>query len=237
MSSITAPLTTPVPKHIAIIMDGNRRWAKKNNLNPSEGHKAGAKNLEDIVEHAAKLGIKHVTVYALSTENWRKRTKEEVTGIFRLLINYLQRKRQMLRKSGIRIVILGDFHAFPLRVRLALKKALSLLVPQENLKFNIALNYGGRDEIVHAIKNIIKDKVKPNDITEDLVAKYLYTHDQPDPDLIIRPGGEKRLSNFLLWQASYSEFYFTDTLWPDFGPKELEKAIAYYQSRERRLGK
>lgn len=226
-----------IPPHIAIIMDGNRRWAKAKNLSTTDGHRAGANNLEKITAHAAKLGIKHVTVYSLSTENWKKRSLEEVRGIFGLLIEFVRTKSEIFRKSGIRFRVLGDHSAFPSKVKQAIKKMLNIVLPQEKLVLNVALNYGGRDEMLTAIKNIVKDKIDPKDITEELVSKYLYTTGQPDPDLVIRPGGEKRISNFLLWQSSYSEFYFTDVLWPDFGPEELEKAIYEYQQRERRMGK
>ena len=226
-----------LPKHIAIIMDGNRRWAQKKGLSVNEGHKAGAENLQKIVNYCRDLGIKHLTVYALSTENWRKRSIQEVRGIFNLLLQVIKEKAEEYRKSGIRFFVLGNFQAFPLKVKNAIKKILDIVLDNERIKFNVALNYGGRDEIVHAIKNIIKDGVPAHKINEELVSKYLYTNGQPDPDLIIRPGGEYRLSNFLLWQMSYAELYFTDILWPDFTPKELEKAIIWYQQRHRRMGK
>ena len=225
-----------IPKHVAIIMDGNRRWAKKKGLTVTEGHKAGADNLVKIVEHCEKLGVKHLTVYALSTENWRKRAKSEVRGIFNLLIKIVREKKQEYRKKGIKFFVLGNFQAFPLRVRRAVEEMLKIVKKHERMKFNVALNYGGRDELVRAIKKMMKDGVKPSKVNEELVSHYLYTNGQPDPDLTIRTGGEVRLSNFLLWQVSYSELYFTDTLWPDFGPKELEKAIFNYQQRERRFG-
>ena len=226
-----------LPKHIAIIMDGNRRWAVKKGLSASDGHKAGAQNLEKIVNYCRDIGIKNITVYALSTENWRHRSAEEVKGIFNLLINVVKTKRQEYKKSGIKFFVLGNFQAFPFKVKNALKKILNTVLDDERIKFNVALNYGGRDEIVNAIKNIVKDGVKAHEINEELVSKYLYTKDQPDPDLITRPGGEFRLSNFLLWQMSYAELFFTDILWPDFTPKELEKAIYWYQQRDRRMGK
>ena len=226
-----------LPKHIAIIMDGNRRWAAKRGLKPSEGHKAGAENLQNIVNYCRDIGVKNITVYALSTENWRKRSAEEVKGIFNLLVNVVKTKRQEYQKAGIKFFVLGNFQAFPFKVKNAIKKILDMVLDNERIKFNVALNYGGRDEIVHAIQNIIKDGIKPNQVNEELVSKYLYTQGQPDPDLIIRPGGEYRLSNFLLWQMSYAELYFTNILWPDFTPKELEKAIYWYQQRDRRLGK
>jgi len=226
-----------LPKHIAIIMDGNRRWAAKRELPAGEGHKAGAQNLEKIVDYCRDIGIKNITVYALSTENWRKRSAEEVKGIFNLLINIVKTKHQEYQKAGIKFFVLGNFQAFPFKVKNAIKRILDMVLDDERIKFNVALNYGGRDEIVNAIKNIVKDGVKAHEINEELVSKYLYTKGQPDPDLIIRPGGEFRLSNFLLWQMSYAELYFTNILWPDFTPKELEKAIYWYQQRDRRLGK
>lgn len=225
-----------IPKHIAIIMDGNRRWAAKRGLSPTQGHEAGVKNLNKIVDHCRNLGVKHITVYALSTENWRKRAKSEVKGIFALLIKICKEKKQDYQKKGIKFFVLGNFQAFPLKVRRAIGEIVKIVKKNELIKFNVALNYGGRDEIIRAIKNIIKDEVPSSKINEKLVSKYLYTNGQPDPDLIIRTGGEIRVSNFLLWQSSYSELYFTDTLWPAFGPKKLEKAILDYQNRDRRFG-
>lgn len=226
-----------LPKHIAIIMDGNRRWARKKGLPDGKGHEAGAQNLQQIVAYCRDIGIKHLTVYALSTENWKKRSPEEVRGIFNLLIRIVKEKAEEYRKSGVKFFVLGNFQAFPLKVKEAIKKILKMVVVDEKIRFNVALNYGGRDEIVTAIKEIVKDKVPASKINEELVSKYLYTKDQPDPDLIIRPGGEFRLSNFLLWQMSYAELYFTDTLWPDFTPKKMEEALYWYQDRERRMGK
>jgi len=226
-----------LPKHIAIIMDGNRRWAKQEGLPDGKGHEAGAANLQKIVEYCRDIGIRHLTVYALSTENWRKRAPMEVKGLFQLLIRIVREKAEQYRKSGIKFFVLGNFQAFPFKVRDAIKKILSLAIVEEKIQFNIALNYGGRDEIVNAIKRMVKDKIPADKIDEKLVSNYLYTKDQPDPDLIIRPGGELRLSNFLLWQMSYAELYFTDILWPDFSPKELEKVLIWYQQRERRMGR
>lgn len=228
---------TKLPKHIAIIMDGNRRWARKHGLADGKGHEAGSENLQKIVEYCREIGIKNLTVYALSTENWRKRSPEEVKGLFRLLIKLVKEKAEQYRKSGIKFFVLGNFQAFPFKVRDAIKKIVKMAVVEEKIQFNVALNYGGRDEIVTAIKQIIRDKVPVNKIDEELVSNYLYTKNQPDPDLVIRPGGEFRLSNFLLWQMSYAELYFTDILWPDFTPKELEKVLFWYQDRERRMGK
>ncbi len=226
-----------LPKHVAIIMDGNRRWAKKNGLPPGKGHEAGAKNLQEITNYCRDIGIKNLTVYALSTENWHKRSAQEVKGIFNLLIRIVKEKKEEYKKSGIKFFVLGNFQAFPFKVKNAIKNMLDIVLDHERIKLNIALNYGGRDEIVHAMQEIVKDKVPANKINEELISHYLYTHDQPDPDLIIRPGGEFRLSNFLIWQMSYAELYFTDILWPDFTPQKLEKALYWYQQRDRRMGK
>lgn len=225
-----------LPQHIAIIMDGNRRWARKNNLPDVAGHKAGSDNLQNIITYCRDLGVKHVTVYALSTENWRKRSMDEVRGLFQLLVNFAKQKADEYKKSGVKFFVLGNFQAFPLKVKNAIKKVLKIAIVDQKLTFNVALNYGGRDEIITAVKNIIKDKIPAHKIDEKLISDYLYTRGQPDPDLIIRPGGEFRLSNFLLWQMSYAELFFTDILWPDFTPVELEKAIYWYQQRHRRLG-
>lgn len=226
-----------LPQHIAIIMDGNRRWAVARGLKPTDGHKAGAQNLEKIVEYCRQIGVKHLTVYALSTENWKKRSAQEVKGIFDLLVNIVKTKKEEYQRSGIKFFVLGNFQAFPFKVKNAIKSVMDIVLDNERVKFNVALNYGGRDEIVNAIKQIIKDKVPAQKINEKLVSEYLYTKGQPDPDLIIRPGGEFRLSNFLLWQMSYAELYFTDTLWPDFTPKKLEQTIYWYQQRSRRHGR
>jgi len=226
-----------VPKHIAIIMDGNRRWAADRGMSTSQGHEAGAQNLDNIVKKAQELGVKNLTVYTLSTENWRKRSADEVRGIFELLLKIVREKKEEYKNRGVKLFILGNFQAFPKKVAKAIAEVLNVVLKHERIKVNLALNYGGRDEIVKAIKEIIKEGTPPEKVNEDLIAHHLYTNGQPDPDLIIRTGGEIRLSNFLLWQMSYSELYFTDVLWPDFGPEELEKAILEYQARQRRFGK
>lgn len=226
-----------IPKHIGIIMDGNRRWAAKKGMTVDEGHEAGVRALVKIVDHCLGLGVKTLTVYTLSTENWRKRTKDEVRGIFDLLVRIVKEKKQEYERKGVKIAILGDFQAFPRKVVRAIEEILRIVKKHERMKVNIALNYGGRDEILRAIKMIMKEKVPPEKINEQTFGHFLYTNGEPDPDLIIRTGGEIRLSNFLLWQMSYSELYFTETLWPDFSPKELDKAIAEYQKRQRRFGK
>ena len=226
-----------LPQHIAIIMDGNRRWATKRGLKAGDGHKAGAQNLENIMNHCIKLGIKYLTVYALSTENWKKRSPEEVKGIFDLLAYLVTNNFQKYSKAGIQLNILGNFTVFPDYVIKAINKSLSIKTKNPKLVMNIALNYGGRDELISAFKKIKNLNLSDDEITEDLISQNLYTAGQPEPELIIRPGGESRLSNFLLWQSSYSELYFSPILWPDFNEKELETAITWYQQRDRRLGK
>jgi len=226
-----------IPKHVGIIIDGNRRWAKKRGLGADEGHEAGMRNVEKIVERAKESGIRYLTIYTLSTENWRKRSKKEVKGIFDLLLRMIREKKKEYQKKGIRLFILGNFQAFPKKVARAIEEMLRIVLKHERMKVNMALNYGGRDEIIKAIKEIVKEKIPAEKINEELVAKHLYTNGQPDPDLMIRTGGEIRLSNFLLWQLSYAELYFTDVLWPDFGPEEFDKAILEYQRRKRNFGR
>ena len=226
-----------IPKHIGIIMDGNRRWAEKHGLTAMEGHEAGAKNLEKIINHCLDLGVKTLTVYALSTENWRKRAQKEVRGIFNLILKYAKERKKDYEKKGIKLGVLGEFQAFPRKVVQAILGVLKIVKAHERLKVNLALNYGSRDEILNAVRKIIKEKIPLRKLNEKTFSRFLYTNGEPDPDLIIRTGGEIRLSNFLLWQMSYSELYFTDTLWPDFDEKELDKAITEYQKRQRRFGK
>ena len=236
MTSKTQMSNKP-PEHLAIIMDGNRRWARKHGKTVYEGHQAGVEALTKIVDHCEKLGIKTLTVYTLSTENWRKRAKKEVKGIFDLLIKIVKEKKDEYARRGIKMAILGDISAFPQRVRKALEEVRKIVIKNETMRVNLALNYGGRDEIVHAVQKIIQEEFKPEEINEEVIANHLYTNGQSDPDLIIRPGGEQRLSNFLLWQMSYSEIYFTDVLWPDFTPAELDKALEDYARRQRRYGR
>jgi len=226
-----------IPGHVGIIMDGNRRWAAKRGLAAVAGHEAGTKALVAIIEHCLDLGVKTLTVYALSTENWRKRAQEEVRGIFNLLVRVAREKKEEYQRKGIKLAILGDFQAFPRRVARAIEEILGIVKKNERLKVNIALNYGGRDEILRAVKKIVDNKIPLDKVNEETFGKFLYTNGEADPDLIIRTGGEIRLSNFLLWQMSYAELYFTDVLWPDFSPRELDKAIREYQKRQRRFGK
>ena len=226
-----------IPQHIGIIMDGNRRWAAAHGKTVNEGHEEGTRNAERIVKHAKELGVGYITLYTLSTENWRKRSAKEVKGIFGLLTRMVKEKKEEYAKQGVKLFVLGNFQAFPRKVAHAITEMLKIVLKHERMRVNIALNYGGRDEIIRAIQEIIREGVPAEKINEKLVAKHLYTNGQPDPDLIIRTGGEIRLSNFLLWQTSYSELYFTETLWPDFGPKQLDQAIVAFQGRKRRFGK
>lgn len=225
-----------IPQHIGIIMDGNRRWAAERSLTVVQGHEAGVRALVKIVDHCLELGVECLTIYALSTENWRKRAQEEVRGIFGLLLKAVEEKKEEYKKKGIKLAVLGNFQAFPRKVARAIEEMLKIVKEKERLKVNVALNYGSRDEILRAVKEIIEKKIPPKKINEKTFSKFLYTNGEADPDLVIRTGGEVRISNFLLWQLSYAELYFTDTLWPDFSPAKLDKAIAEYQRRTRRFG-
>ncbi|AOR23271.1 isoprenyl transferase [Clostridium taeniosporum] len=228
-----------VPLHIAIIMDGNGRWAKKRKLPRSIGHKAGVETIRKIVKESKRLGIKYLTLYAFSTENW-KRPKEEVSALMQLLVVYLRREVAELHKNGVKINILGDMSKFPEECKAELNKAIEKTYNNTDINLNLALNYGGRDELVRAMQLIAEDlkdnKINKEDISEDLISNYIYTKGMPDPDLIIRPSGEQRLSNFLLWQCAYSEFWYSDIAWPDFKEEDLQKAVFDYQNRDRRFG-
>ncbi len=228
-----------LPKHIAIIMDGNRRWAKKRNLPVALGHKEGAKTLEKIVRYANKIGIKYITVYAFSTENW-KRTEEEVNSLMTLFQNYLDDYSKRADSENIKVKIIGSRENLSNKMIDKIEKCMERTKNNTGITFNIALNYGGRDEIVAAVKEIAQ-KVKQNeieikDITEELISSNLYTKGQPDPDLLIRTSGELRLSNFLPWQLVYTEFLFVDKYWPDFSEADLDEAISVYQKRNRKFG-
>lgn len=226
-----------IPKHIAIIMDGNRRWARGRELSDIKGHEAGAKALEKIMDAAEGFGVKTVTVYALSTENIKERAKREVFGLFDLIRKgYSARLKQMIQK-GIRVTILGEVQGLPGTIRKLIDQIRKTYIKSESIKLNIALNYGGKRELIEAIKDIVKEGVDVNKINEQIVERHLYTNGQLDPELVIRTGGRSRLSNFLLWQTAYSEFYFTKTLWPDFDKRELKKAISWYQAQKRNFGK
>ncbi|NRY62192.1 isoprenyl transferase [Clostridium beijerinckii] len=229
-----------IPNHIAIIMDGNGRWAKEQNLPRSMGHRAGMESIRRILKESTRLGIKNLTLYAFSTENWA-RPKDEVGAIMKILVTYLKKELKECHENGVKMNVLGDMTRLPQECQDALEEALEITKNNTKINLNFALNYGGRDEIIRAIKLIGSDikngKLNEEDINEELVEKYLYTKGIPDPDLIIRPSGEQRLSNFLLWQCAYSEFWYSDINWPDFKEENLRKAIADYQNRDRRFGK
>ena len=228
-----------MPKHIAIIMDGNRRWARAQGKPAGFGHKAGAKTLENIVRYANKIGLEYITVYAFSTENW-KRAEDEVNGLMMLLQNYLEEYSKRADSENIKIKILGDITALSQKLQKSIIECMERTKNNTGVTFNIALNYGGRDEIIRAVKNIATDvknnKLEIENINEEIIANNLYTAGQPDPDLLIRTSGELRLSNFLPWQVVYSEFLFIDKNWPDFTEEDLDNAIVEYQKRTRKFG-
>ena len=228
-----------LPTHIAIIMDGNRRWAKSQGKPAGFGHKAGAKTIENIVRYANKIGLKYITVYAFSTENW-KRAEDEVSGLMLLLQNYLSDYSKRADTENIRIKVLGDITKFPEGTQKSINECIERTKNNTGVTFSIALNYGGRAEIIEAIKNIAEqvknNKIKKDEITEELLNNYLYTKDMPDPDLIIRTSGEQRLSGFLAWQSTYSELYFIEKNWPEFTEKDLDEAIEEYNRRTRKFG-
>ena len=227
--------------HVGIIMDGNGRWAKAHHVPRVMGHNAGMQSMKKIVIAASNMGIKHLTVYAFSTENW-KRSQEEVSGIFKLIVKYVNSELDELDENNVHINILGEYEILPKDSVDAIKKALVRLEHNDGLNFNIALNYGGRDEILKSVKKLYKecqnDGRSFDDIYEEDISKYLYTGNFgiPDPDLIIRTSGEERTSNFLLWQSAYSELMFTDTLWPDFSPDEFKEMCSKFENRDRRFG-
>ena len=228
-----------MPRHIAIIMDGNRRWAKAKGKPVNFGHKEGAKTLEKIVRYANKIGLEYITVYAFSTENW-KRTEEEVKALMFLFQSYLNDYSKRADSENIKVQFLGDRTALSKAMQKSMKECVERTKNNTGVTFNIAINYGGRDELIHAIKNIAESvksgSTKIEDIDEKLITQNLYTGEMPDPDLLIRTSGEMRLSNFLLWQVAYSEFLFVDKNWPDFSEEDLDNAIEAYQKRHRKFG-
>ncbi|MDN5294075.1 MAG: undecaprenyl diphosphate synthase [Eubacteriales bacterium] len=228
-----------LPVHVAIIMDGNGRWAARRGLPRSAGHRAGVESLRETVELCCELGIKYLTVYAFSTENW-KRPAEEVNTLMNLLVEYLERELPRLQEQGVRLHPIGRLEDLPPHAREALAKAVAVTAANDRLILNLAINYGGRDEITRAARRIARDvcqgRVKIEEIDEQLVASYLDTAGQPDPDLLIRSSGEQRMSNFLLWQSAYTEFWLTPVFWPDFRRQHLLEAIVAYQQRQRRFG-
>ena len=223
-----------LPEHIAIIMDGNGRWAKNRSLPRSAGHAAGSKNFKDIARYCNKIGLHYLTVYAFSTENW-KRPKEEVDNIMNILRDYLKDAKNF-KDENIKVKFIGDLEPLADDIKELINDAENESANATGLNLNIALNYGGRDEIVHAVRKIVSEGIAPQDITEQTITDRLYTAGQPDPDFIIRPSGEYRLSNYLIWQAAYAEYWFSNVLWPDFSSKDLDRAIEEFSRRNRRFG-
>ena len=224
-----------LPNHIAIIIDGNRRWAKQHGLPSFEGHRAAVKNLRSVLEYLSEQQIKYVTLYLFSTENW-KRSAVEVKGLFQLLEEMLDKKITELNKRGVRLRHLGQLNELPHHLQVAITKAVELTENNTDMTLSLAINYGGRTEILDAVRCLITDGISPQNIDEKLFSSYLYTAGLPDVDLLIRPGGEFRTSNFLTWQTVYTEFYFSNVLWPDFDKKEVDKALLSYSQRQRRFG-
>ena len=228
------PPVGALPAHIAIIMDGNGRWAKRRGLPRSAGHSAGASTFKTIARYCNRIGIRYLTVYAFSTENW-KRSQEEIDGIMDLLRAYLKDSTNF-KSENIRLTFIGDFAPLAHDIVELIGQAEADARDATGLQVNIALNYGGRDEIVHAVRRLVGEGMPVEAITEDAISSRLYTAGMPDPDLVIRPSGEYRLSNYLIWQTAYAEFWFTDVLWPDFSERDIDAALAAYRARDRRFG-
>jgi len=226
----------PLPRHVAIVMDGNRRWAKMHGLSEAEGHSAGVDAIRPIVEHAADRGIEALSIYAFSRENWT-RSDEEVGTLFALLEAAIRRETPDLVRQGVRVQILGRLHELPETTRASIAQAIAATAGGRRLTLNVAFNYSGRSEIVDAVQGSLADGLAPAEITEQAIGDRLYTADVAPLDLLIRTGGEMRISNFLIWQAAYAELYFTDTLWPDFEPATLDAAITEFARRSRRFGR
>ena len=224
-----------LPDHIAIIIDGNRRWAKQHGLPSLEGHRAAIENLRSVLKYLSERKIKYVTLYLFSTENW-KRSAVEVNGLFRLMEEMLAKEVAELNERGVRIRHLGQLSSLPQRLQRAITRAVELTKNNTDMTLSLAVNYGGRSEILNAVRRLIADGVSPQNIDEGLFSSYLYTSGLPDVDLLIRTGGELRISNFLTWQTVYTELYFPDVLWPDFDEKEVDKALLSYSQRQRRFG-
>ena len=228
-------METSIPKHIAIIMDGNGRWAKEKGKLRVEGHKKGAENIEKIIDYSIKLGVKYLTVYAFSTENW-KRPEVEVKALMKLFAKYLEDKKEELKKQGVKLLVTGTEENIPNKLLKKIRDTEEYLSDCNQITFNIAFNYGGRKEIVDGINKILKENRENKEINEEEFKKYMYRPEIPDPELVIRTSGEFRVSNFLLWEIAYSEFYVTNVYWPDFDEREYDLAIASYNKRDRRFG-
>jgi undecaprenyl diphosphate synthase len=224
-----------IPQHVGIIMDGNGRWAGEHGLPRLEGHRAGTENIRRVLEACSEFGIKILTIYAFSTENWG-RPQAEVRGLMRILGEVIDREVENLHKNGVQLRHIGRLEGISQRLQQAVKDAIELTKENDRLILNVAFNYGGRGEILDAVRRLMGDGISPQELSEELFERYLYTAGLPPPDLIIRTGGEMRLSNFLIWQAAYAEYYSTPTYWPDFNKEELYKALLAYSRRERRFG-
>lgn len=224
-----------VPRHVAIIMDGNGRWARKRNLPRVAGHRAGAENLRRIINACVEFGIKILTIYAFSTENW-ERPEREIRGLMKIFTRVLDQELDELHAQGVCLHHLGDLNGIEPELQRKVLDALELTKDNDRLILNVAFNYGGRAEILHAVQQMLADGVSPDELTEELFSSYLFTAGLPDPDLVIRTSGELRISNFLIWQAAYAEYYATLCYWPDFGREELYEALVAYSERERRFG-
>ncbi len=225
-----------IPRHIAIIMDGNGRWAAKRGQPRLAGHRAGTENIRRIIRGAVEQGIEYLTLYAFSTENW-SRPKDEVEGLMNIIGDVIERELDELHAEGVQLRHIGHLEGLHPELRQKVEHAIEITRNNDRLILTLAFNYGGRDELICAVKRMIQDQVKPEDVNEELIGSYLFTASIPDPDLVIRTSGEMRTSNFLIWQATYAEWYFTPTLWPDFDQKELIEAIQAYSHRERRFGR
>ena len=230
------PAPTLVPHHVAIIMDGNGRWARERGLPRLAGHRAGTENTRRIIESCVEYGVGVLTLYAFSTENWQ-RPRDEVDGLLQILGQVIDRETAALHENGVRLRHLGSPEGLPPSLRVRVEYAAALTRENDRLLLNVAFNYGGRAEILQAVRRLLADQVRPEDVTEDLFASYLHTAGLADPDLIIRTAGEMRLSNFLLWQAAYAEYWSTPTYWPDFGKEEFYRALCAYGQRQRRFGR
>jgi undecaprenyl diphosphate synthase len=236
VSSKETQLPENIPVHIAIIMDGNGRWARARGLPRLAGHRAGTENLRRIIEACVEFGVRYLTIYAFSTENW-DRPEDEVRGLMNIFDDVFERELAELHRQGAQLRHIGRMEGIRESMQEKIRRGIELTKNNDRLILNVAFNYGGRDEILHVIEEMIRDGVKPDEVSENLVAGYLFTADSPDPDLVIRTSGEKRISNFLLWQAAYAEWVFTEVYWPDFGREELLDAIKEYNRRERRFGR
>jgi len=232
---VSAPEGSPVPRHVAVIMDGNGRWAQARGKSRQAGHRAGTENIRRVIERFAQRGVEYLTLYAFSTENW-SRPRREVNALMRVLALALKNEVENFHKNNIRLLHIGCLDPLPPTLRDQIHHALELTKHNTRMTVCVAFNYGGRDEIVRAVQRIVRDGVPAEAVTEQLLSSYLYTAGIPDPDLIIRTAGEMRLSNFLLWQAAYAEFYSTPVFWPDFDPAEVDKALAEYARRTRKFG-